>query len=404
MNPKTSSTSPGFIRRALRPWWARVTLLAAGIGLAWGAYRLVNPPPPPPAPPSGTAALADILQTVQAAGVLQPRVKVDVGAQVSGQVQKIHVQLGQQVKKGDLLVSLDPELARSEVAQAEAAVAQQAALIEARQADLKLTRAEVERQRRLLKGEATAATEAERAEVELTKLEADLRGQSASLKRLQAELDKRRLSLGHTSITAPMDGTVVNLPVQEGQTVIAIQITPVMVTLANMDEITVRTRVPEADIASVKVGQKARFVTLSGEAQRYEGSVRVIQPVPERAGNAVFYNVLFEVPNKERKLLSDMTVQVNIETGSAKQVLAIPVVALGARDDEGRFAVQVLEAPAKESKDAPKHKERKIRTGLQDGGRVQVLEGLKAGEKVLLAPPPPESAASAAASAAASGQ
>lgn len=408
MNPKPSSASPGFIRRALRPWWARVSLLAVGIGLAWGAYRLVNPPPPPPAPPSGTAALADIVQTVQAAGVLQPRVKVDVGAQVSGQVQKIHVQLGQQVKKGDLLVSLDPELARSEVAQAEAAVAQQAALIEARQADLKLTRAEVERQRRLLKGEATAATEAERAEVELTKLEADLRGQSASLKRLQAELDKRRLSLGHASITAPMDGTVVNLPVQEGQTVIAIQITPVMVTLANMDEITVRTRVPEADIASVKVGQKARFVTLSGEAQRYEGTVRVIQPVPERAGNAVFYNVLFEVPNKERKLLSDMTVQVNIETGSAKQVLAIPVVALGARDDEGRFAVQVLEASATDQANkndkTPQHKERKIRTGLQDGGRVQVIDGLKAGEKVLLAPPPPESAASAAASAAASGQ
>ncbi|MBH9579335.1 efflux RND transporter periplasmic adaptor subunit [Inhella proteolytica] len=390
-------------RLSLKTWPVRIALVLMAGG-AYAGYRTLNPPAPPEPPPSGAAALADITQTVQAAGVLQPRVKVDVGAQVSGQVQKIHVQLGQQVKKGDLLVSLDPELARSEVAQAEAAVAQQAALIEARQADLKLTRAEVERQRRLLKGEATAATEAERAEVELTKLEADLRGQTASLKRLQAELDKRRLSLGHTSITAPMDGTVVNLPVQEGQTVIAIQITPVMVTLANMDEITVRTRVPEADIGSVKVGQKARFVTLSGEAQRFEGTVRVIQPVPERAGNAVFYNVLFEVPNKERKLLSDMTVQVNIETGSAKQVLAIPVVALGARDDEGRFAVQVLEAPAKEGKDAkkaPPHKERKIRTGLQDGGRVQVLDGLKLGEKVLLAPPPPESAASAAASAAA---
>lgn len=186
---------------------------------------------------------------------------------------------------------------------------------------------------------------------------------------------------------------MVNLPVQEGQTVIAVQITPVMVTLANMDEITVRTRVPEADIASVKVGQKARFVTLSGEAQRYEGVVRVIQPVPERAGNAVFYNVLFEVDNKARKLLSDMTVQVNVETGAVKQALAIPVVALGERDEDGRFAVQVLDA-----KDKPQP--RKVRTGLQDGAKVQVLDGLKSGEKVLLAPPPPESAASAAEAAA----
>ena len=387
----TPKNAPAW-RRALKSWPLRIALVVVAGG-AYAGYRALNPAAPPAPPPTGAAALADIQQTVQAAGVLQPRLKVDVGAQVSGQVRKLHVQLGQQVRRGELLVSLDPELARSEVAQAEAAVAQQAALIDARQADLKLATREVERQRRLLSGDATAATEAERAETELAKLEADLRGQSASLKRLQAELDKRRLSLGYASITAPIDGTVVNLPVQEGQTVIAVQITPVMVTLANMDEITVRTRVPEADIASVKVGQKARFVTLSGEAQRYEGVVRVIQPVPERAGNAVFYNVLFEVDNKARKLLSDMTVQVNVETGAVKQALAIPVVALGERDEDGRFAVQVLDA-----KDKPQP--RKVRTGLQDGAKVQVLDGLKSGEKVLLAPPPPESAASAAEAAA----
>jgi macrolide-specific efflux system membrane fusion protein len=376
----------------LRPWWARLLLLAALGAAAFGLWRVVNPPPPPPPPPTGEAKAADITQTVQAAGILQPRVKVDVGAQVSGQVQKLHVELGQQVRKGDLLVSLDPELARSDVTQAEAALAQQAALIDSREVDLILLRREAERQRRLLAKEATAAVEAERAETELAKLQAELRGANAQLKRLQAELDNRRLRLGYTSIRAPMDGTVVNLPVQEGQTVIAVQITPVMVTLANMDEITVRARVPEADIASIRVGQVARFVTLAGEAQRYEGKVRVIQPVPDRAGNAVFYNVLFEVDNRARKLLSDMTVQVSIETGAAKQALSIPMVALGERGDDGRYEVTVLEA---QDKQAP----RKVRTGLQDGARIQVLEGLKAGDKVLLAPP---SAASAAASAASS--
>ncbi|MBK7617255.1 MAG: efflux RND transporter periplasmic adaptor subunit [Burkholderiales bacterium] len=366
-----------------------VLVLMAGIG----AYLSLRSAPPPPLPPTGEAKTADVVQTVQAAGVLQPKVKVDVGAQVSGQVRRIHVQLGQQVHKGDVLVSLDPELARNDVAQAEAALAQQAALIESRQADLKLAKSERARQVRLLAGEATAATEAERAEVELDKLEADLRGQGASLKRLQAELDKRRLSLGYTTITAPTDGVVVNLPVQEGQTVIAVQVTPVMVTLANMDEITVRTRVPEADIALIKVGQRARFVTLAGEAQRYEGKVRVIQPVPERAGNAVFYNVLFEVDNRARKLLPDMTVQVSVDTGEVKNALTIPTVALGDRADDGRFTVQVLDA-------AGKPQPRQLRTGLQDGAKVQVVDGLKAGEKVLLAPP--ADAASGAASAASS--
>ncbi|MFZ5549165.1 MAG: efflux RND transporter periplasmic adaptor subunit [Pseudomonadota bacterium] len=382
----------GRLKAWLKPWWARVLLLLVLAGAGYAAWRLVYPAPPPPPPPSGEALLADITQTVQAAGILQPRLKVDVGAQVSGQVQKLHVELGQQVHKGDLLVSLDPELARSDVTQSEAALAQQAALIDSRQVDLALLQRETQRQRRLLAGEATAAVEAERAETDLAKLQAELRGAQAQLKRLQAELDNRRLRLGYTSIRAPMDGTVVNLPVQEGQTVIATQITPVMVTLADMNEITVRARVPEADIANVRAGQVARFVTLAGEAQRYEGRVRVIQPVPDRVGNAVFYNVLFEVDNRARKLLSDMTVQVGIETGLATQALSIPMVALGERGDDGRYEVHVVDA---QQKQAP----RKIRTGLQDGARIQVLEGLQRGEKVLLAPP---SAASAAASAASS--
>ena len=379
----------GGVRRMLRPWWAKLIVLAALIAAAWGVYRLVNPPAPPPAPPSGKVEKADITQVVQAAGVLQAKTKVDVGAQVSGQIQTLHVQLALL----DLLASLDPELARNEVARAEATLLQQRALLEARQVDLKLARTEAERQRRLLTGNATAGQEAERAESELAKLEAEVRGQSAVLSRLQADLAQAQVRLGYTRIAAPMDGVVVNIPVQVGQTVIAVQITPVMLTLADLDTITVRTKVPEADIQLVKPGQVARFATISGDGQRYEGRLRVIQPIPERAGNAVFYNVLFEVDNRARKLYSDMTVQVDIETGAAKQVLAMPMLALGERDKDGRFKVTELD-------DKGKQQPRLVRTGLQDGKKVQVLEGLKAGDKVLLAPP--SEAASDAASAASS--
>ena len=137
-----------------------------------------------------------------------------------------------------------------------------------------------------------------------------------------------------------MNGTVVNLPVQVGQTLISVQITPIILTLADLDTITVRTKVPEADIQAIKVGPGRRASPrFPVEGKRYEGKVRVIQPVPERAGNAVFYNVLFEVDNRERTLFSDMTVQVDIETGAARQVLAMPVVALGERGKDGRFTV-----------------------------------------------------------------
>lgn len=388
---------PGVLRRRwqrhTRLRWVLLLLLAGG---AYAGWRALNPPPPPPPPPSARVQKADITQLVQAAGVLQAQTKVDVGAQVSGQIQTLHVQLGQQVKKGELLVSLDPELARNDVARAEAALLQQSALLDARKIDLATARREAERQRRLLAGAATAALEAERAESELGKLEADVRGQSAVMSRLQADLAQAQVRLGYTRITAPMAGTVVSLPVQVGQTVIAVQITPVMLTLADLDTITVRTKVPEADIQSVKVGQLARFSTLSGEGQRYEGRLRVIQPIPERAGNAVFYNVLFEVDNRARLLYSDMTVQVDIETGRVQQVPAMPMVALGERDKEGRYRVTVLDAAGKQSA-------RQVRTGLQDGTRVQVVDGLKEGETVLLAPPSASEAAAAASAASGSG-
>jgi len=376
-------------RRHTRLRWLLLALLAAA---AIGGWRMLHPPAPPPPPPNGKVEKADITQLVQVAGVLQAKTKVDVGAQVSGQIQTLHVQLGQQVKKGDLLVSLDPELARSDVARAEAALLQQRALVESRQIDLATARREAERQRRLLAGDATAALDAEHAESDLGKLEADVRGQSAVMSRLQADLAQAQVRLGYTRITAPMEGTVVSLPVQVGQTVIAVQITPVMLTLADLDTITVRTKVPEAEIQNVMVGQVARFATLAGEGRRFEGRLRVIQPIPERVGNAVFYNVLFEVDNRARRLYSDMTVQVDVETGSARQVPSIPMVALGERDKDGRFRVTVLDA-------AGKQLPRQVRTGLQDGARVQVLEGLKEGETVLLAPPSPAEAASAAAAA-----
>ncbi len=378
------------MKAILKRWRTRLIVIAvlAAAGIAWQVTRKPAPPPPPP---SGVVALADITQTVQAAGVLQAKTKVDVGAQVSGQIQTLHVQLGQQVKKGELLVSLDPELARSDVTQAEAALAQARAQLDSSKVDAEAARREVARQRRLLGGQATAAMEAEKAETDLAKIEAALRGQAATVARFEADLENRRLRLSYTRITAPMDGTVVNLPVQAGQTVIAVQVTPVMLTLADLDTITVRAKVPEADIQSIRIGQTARFSTLSGEGKRYEGKLRVIQPVPERAGNAVFYNVLFDVDNRDRALFSDMTVQVDIETGAVKQVPAMPIVALGERGKDGRFTVQVLDA-------ADKQTPRQVKVGLQDGARVQVLDGVKTGEKVLLAPPSSADAAASAAS------
>jgi macrolide-specific efflux system membrane fusion protein len=372
--------------KAPKAWqrWAGILVLVLAI-IGTGMYFLSSATTVAKQPPTEISKKANILEVVQAAGVLQPRLKVDVGAQVSGQIRRIHVQLGQSVRKGDLLVSIDPDLAQNDVIQGEGSVAQQVAAIDSRKSDLLLAESELRRQRDLILGEATTKAELERAEVDFSKIKADLRGQEALLKILQASLDRKRLALGYTSIAAPIDGIVVNIAVQEGQTVSASQTTPLMATLANMDVFTVRARVPESNVLRIRSGQRASFSTLGLGNQRYDGVVRVIQPVPERIGGAVFFNVLFEVDNKSRTLLSDMTVLVRIETGDRRNVLTIPIIALGERGDDGLYPVRV-------ANDAGESVERRIRIGLQDDARVEVLDGLEEGVRVFLAPAPVASA------------
>ena len=153
-------TSEVTTRRVGWKRWRRwLWLLPVLAGIGWAAWHFSHPAPPPP-PPTAAVEVADITHVVQAAGIVQARTKVDVGAQVTGQVRTLHVQLGQTVRKGELLVSLDPELARNDVQQAEAGLAQQEAMLESRRIDLAQARREAERQRKLMGGEATSRAEA----------------------------------------------------------------------------------------------------------------------------------------------------------------------------------------------------------------------------------------------------
>jgi macrolide-specific efflux system membrane fusion protein len=372
-------------RRRIGLWLA--AMLA--VGLAVGAVAYLKRPAPPPPLPTATVETADIRQVVQAAGIVQARTKVDVGAQVTGQIRQVHVQLGQHVRKGDALVSLDPELARNAVLQAEASLSQQEASLDARRVDVATARREAQRQRTLLAGEATSRAELEQAEANLAKLEAEVKGQTSQANRLRADLDNARLRLGYTRVVAPVDGDVVSIAVQEGQTVNAEQQSPTLLTLAQLDTVTIRAQVAEADVRHVRIGQEASFTTLGDATTRHVGRVRALQPLPEKQANAVFYNVLFDVPNPRRgdaadaprTLLLDMSVQVELQVAQLAKVPSIPLAALGERDSEGRYTVYVQGADRK-------NEPRKVRVGAGDVGKVEVLDGVRLGEKVLLAQPP----------------
>lgn len=366
--------------RRIRIHWRSILGPLSVLAFVFGLIHFVHrSEPASSALPSATVERADIVQTVQAAGQLQPELKVDVGAQVSGQVRQIHVQLGQAVKTGDLLVSLDSDSSRNAVQQAEAALAQQVAAMKSAHIALDAARREAERQRRLLEGDATTSLDKEKADTELAKLNAQQQVDEAQLAQKQADLVDKQLKLTFTRVSAPIDGEVIGIAVQEGQTVNALQMAPTLLTLARMNPMTVKAHVAEAEIGFVRVGQPAHISTLAA-IRRYDGKVRVIQPIPEHIGNALFYNVLIDIDNADHKLLNEMTVQVELEVARANKVATVPIMALDQRDRAGRYTVQVLDTNGN-------MKSRHVNVGIRDADRVQVLDGLKPGERVLLAPP-----------------
>lgn len=321
---------------------------------------------------------ADIEDKVSASGVLQPVRKVDVGAQVSGQLQKLHVQLGQAVKKGDLLATVDASIAGNDLLNMEATLEQQAAQRESKQSDLDQAERELARQSAMLASDAASRSDVELAENKLKMLKGDLRALEAQIRQTQTSIASARTKLGYTRIAAPMDGEVVNITAQEGQTLISAQQAPTIMTLARLDTMMVKAQVSEADVARLRPGQAVYFTTLGDAEVRHSGKLRVVQPTPEKINNAIFYNALFDVPNAKRELWTDMTVLVSLILNEVKHVLIVPVVALGEKDNEGRYTVRVLNADGTIS-------QRKIRIGLNDHINAQILEGLTEGEPVITA-------------------
>src|SRR5690554_612781 len=179
-----------------------------------------------------------------------------------------------------------------------------------------------------------------------------------------------------SKIYAPMSGMVVAQSAKQGQTLNANQSAPTIVQIADLSRMTVKTQVSEADIGRLKVGMPVYFTTL-GRDKRWEGTLRQILPTPEVINNVVLYNAEFDVDNPNGELMTQMSAQVFFVNARASDVLVLPVaVAQGQRPQRGAHRVQVLENG--------KPVEREVRFGLRDRVHVEVREGLRQGEQVVL--------------------
>lgn len=335
---------------------------------------------------------SDIENAVLASGLLEGIKQVDVGAQVSGQLKSLKVKLGDKVKKGQWLAEIDPLVLQNTLRQAQVDEENLQAQRRATIAQLKETKSIYERYLGLQEDAAISKQEFETATANYEVQRANLLSLDAQIKNAHIQIDTAKVNLAYTRIVAPIDGDVVGIVTQEGQTVIANQLAPVLLKLADLDTMTVKAQVSEADVIHISPGQEVYF-TILGEDRRYYGKLRGTEPAPQNfldtppAGTpkqttAVFYNALFDVPNPDHRLRISMTAQVRIVLDTAKDVLTVPVAALGPRNSDGSFPVRVLDAKGQAQ-------QRSVQTGINNNVKVQIKDGLAEGDRVVIGDPLP---------------
>ncbi|HEF5874511.1 TPA: macrolide transporter subunit MacA [Burkholderia cenocepacia] len=370
----------------------RLTVLAiSGAAIATAVVAItIATPNKHPQYLSAPVTRGDLENAVLATGSLQAFKQVDVGAQVSGQLKTLKVKLGDKVTKGQWLAEIDPVISENALRQARAS--EESLRAQQQSAAAQLTQAELafRRQQAMLPDDATSRESFEAAKATLDVQRATLASLAAQIRSARIQIETAQANLGYTRIVAPIDGEVVAIVTQEGQTVIAQQQAPVILKLANLDTMTVKAQVSEADVIRVSAGQTAYFTSLGEPDKRHYGKLRAIEPAPQNYADAqsplgggskpnaaVFYNALFDVPNPEHRLRIAMTAQVNIVLGNARNALSIPAAALGEKRKDGTVAVRVLRADGSTET-------RHARIGINNNVRVEVLAGLKDGERVVI--------------------
>jgi macrolide-specific efflux system membrane fusion protein len=330
-----------------------------------------------------TVTRCDIKDTITAQGTLEPKDYVDVGAQVSGQIKKLYVDIGDVVKQGDLLAELDPQVYQSLRDGDAAKLNSLKAQLEQQQAQTAYDRLQYKRAEKLAKAGATALSELEEKDKALKVSEATIKSLEAQIAEAQAALDKDIINLGYTKIYAPMSGIVSDRKAREGQTLNANQTTPTILQIANLDIMTIRAEIAEADVMRLKSGMSADFTTMGEQERRWTGAIRQILPTPEVVNDVVLYNALIDVENKDGQLMNGMTAQVFFVAQSVDQVLCLPPRALGrlasSAESEGTRTYHVL---VQEGRAEPK--DRVVKVGLMTRATAQILDGLSEGDQVIV--------------------
>jgi len=331
---------------------------------------------------------------VDATGEIFATELIDVGAQVSGQIKKLYVKLGDQVKKGDMIASIDSSTQQNSIDNKEAQLAIYKAQLESAKVALNIAKTQFDRENALFAKNATSKQEFESAKNTFSANSAKIKELEAQIKQTNIELSTARINLGYTKITAPRDGTVVSVQVEEGQTVNANQTTPTIVNIADLSHVKMKMQIAEGDITKIKVGTPVEYSILSEPTKKFQTTVSSIDPglttlsdgsygssssskssysSSSSSSSAVYYYAQSIVDNKDGILRIGMTTQNELLIANVEDAIIAP--SIGIKKDENGTFVYVLK-DGKPVKTA-------VKTGIKDNLDTQIISGINEGDEII---------------------
>ena len=331
---------------------------------------------------------------VDATGEIFATELIDVGAQVSGQIKKLYVKLGDQVKKGDMIASIDSSTQQNSIDNKEAQLAIYKAQLESAKVALNIAKTQFDRENALFAKNATSKQEFESAKNTFSTNSAKIKELEAQIKQTNIELSTAKINLGYTKITAPRDGTVVSVQVEEGQTVNANQTTPTIVNIADLSHVKMKMQIAEGDITKIKVGTPVEYSILSEPTKKFQTTVSSIDPglttlsdgsygssssskssysSSSSSSSAVYYYAQSIVDNKDEILRIGMTTQNELLIANVEGAIIVP--SIGIKKDENGTFVYVLK-DGKPVKTA-------VKTGIKDNLDTQIISGINEGDEII---------------------
>lgn len=331
---------------------------------------------------------------VDATGEIFATELIDVGAQVSGQIKKLYVKLGDQVKKGDMIASIDSSTQQNSIDNKEAQLAIYKAQLESAKVALNIAKTQFDRENALFAKNATSKQEFESAKNTFSSNSAKIKELEAQIKQTNIELSTAKINLGYTKITAPRDGTVVSVQVEEGQTVNANQTTPTIVNIADLSHVKMKMQIAEGDITKIKVGTPVEYSILSEPTKKFQTTVSSIDPglttlsdgsygssssskssysSSSSSSSAVYYYAQSIVDNKDGILRIGMTTQNELLIANVEDAIIVP--SIGIKKDENGTFVYVLK-DGKPVKTA-------VKTGIKDNLDTQIISGINEGDEII---------------------